>query len=197
MRKYFKVRFGSALVVLFSVMLSLPVHAQSSIEPRFADLPWLSSKDLVKKQLVNKGYKFVQNSDDGDLTFSGVVIGNTATIYTMFNQDGQLLRSVVVFQDKTNPYTVYKGIKSKLEDKYSLPVEVNTLKSVTYEILVISDISNDTSKLYSHWDGKNKVTIDLQLGKPYTGKPEVYCSLYYDHPLWELERVRRETKSDL
>ena len=174
----------------------------TTVLPTFADIKWLSSPDVVKKQLEGRGYKYVTEFKSGDFAYQGEVSGLVAVVESNFNVQKQLVKISVRFKDSGRPYNIYKTIKPKLEEKYGLGYEITTLKSYMNgsEVLVGNAISTDVGKLNTYWNYKSStvsVYIGVHLIKYFESSNDVYCTVIYEHDAWGAELKRRASESDL
>lgn len=188
------------------VALVIPVvRAEAGVTtvlPTFVDIKWLSSPDVVKKQLEGRGYKYVRDSSEGDSTYQGDVSSVESSILLVFDVQKRLVKVIVRFSDSGRPYSIFKAIKPKLEEKYGAGKNVNTVKSFMdgSETLVDSAIREDTAKLYTFWNFASltqNIFMGIYLEKPSASSDSVFCQVIYEHDGWAAEYKRRSSKSDL
>jgi len=89
----------------------------------FAKIPWGSSPEKVK-EVLGKKYS-LKTEMEGDLLFSGTILGTDATIYTFFNNDKKLVKVVVSLEPAEGKVIdTYDEIKEILISKYGPPDKV-------------------------------------------------------------------------
>ena len=81
----------------------------------FADLRWGIPKPEAKAQLIAKGYVFKKEDEDGDLLFSGKLVGYDAIIWELFPGDklGKVAMSLISPDNKVR--AVYADMKGNVD----------------------------------------------------------------------------------
>ena len=113
----------STLAFFFLLFVSF-LHAEEK-RPNFADIPFGSSRDEVKKILLSKNYVFstsVENLKENHLKFTGKVTNVKSTIYAVFNEDGKLVKTLVCLstEDK-DAIKKFRSLRKSLTKKYGKP----------------------------------------------------------------------------
>lgn len=180
-------KFTSAL--LFILITSF-LHAEDK-RPNFADMPFGSSRDEVKKMLSSKGYVFSKNLKHQDLLFTGEVASVKAQIGVVFNEDGKLVRTVVILltEDK-NAIAKFRSLRESLIKKYGKP------KDDTVDVFLSP---------YEKGDGYAEQAVKLGKGlflTQFKGDVSLYVTeglavrIEYNGVLWEKESERRQNTAN-
>lgn len=105
-------------------------HPESKIKPLFAELPWYTNKEHVRKKLTGIGYVYLEESSKewvpnlSHITvqkYSGVISGKSADIICLYDDQDMLIRIFIDLDTKSNYLETYYSIQSDLEKKYGKP----------------------------------------------------------------------------
>ncbi|MDB4521413.1 hypothetical protein N9080_04405 [Akkermansiaceae bacterium] len=104
--------------------------------PKFADIEWGSSKEVVKKALEEKGYECKSGTIKGEelISFSGMLAGKKAGGLARFTSK-KLARIGILYQKKDIDFdetTLGVKLSKILMKKYGKPVNVSTDMEVRY-----------------------------------------------------------------
>jgi len=90
---------------------------------RFAKLPWGANPEKVK-MVLRKKYKLTDELN-GDLLYSGTILGNDVLIRTFFNKNKKLVKVRVVLEPSEGKVIdTYNEFKEILTEKYGPPKDV-------------------------------------------------------------------------
>ncbi|WP_412026917.1 hypothetical protein [Deinococcus yunweiensis] len=174
-------------------------------KPSFAELTWYSNRQVVKSQMLSKGYAFVREVKDRgaiDVEYSGRIQGINATILHSFNSKNQLVKSQIIF-DKSAQSTLlnnFQNIKGSLDNKYGSSVDLTNISEFTskeYDFSVESELGRG-KRVNAAWSfTTNRYFIGLSIIQPYLNNREYFVSLAYESPAWGAELDRRNSGGDL
>lgn len=176
-----------------------------NLKPSFADLTWYSNRQVVKQQMLKKGYIFKREVADGsavDVEFTGKIQGIPAKVLHYFNSSNQLVKTQIVFEKSysSSMYKNWQDIKTSLDGKYGLSLDLSTLNkyaSTDHDVLLESNL-NRGEKVAAAWVfPKYNYTILLSLEQAYVNNQSYYLSLAYESPAWGKELDRRRGEGDL
>src|SRR5437879_3870512 len=186
---------NSAALLLTTVLTVAPgcLPAQGY---RFADIPWGSTPDGVKKVMATQGLVFVQVDSDGDYKFKGTLAEYPAVVWAMM-AGGKLAKvAVYLITPDNKARQEYKSMKGVLTAKYGAPAS-------DYEVF---------QSPYEEGDGYEDQAIRLGKGhfltmwtaaaETDTSRLGLYISeklaviIGYESPQWNAEADRRKAKSN-
>ena len=199
---------------------SIPETAQSQIVPQastnvyiFADLPWLASKDEVRRTLTSRGYELnssiFEASPFGDFAFNGTITGKDAFVAVRFNLQEQLVATdiLIITNDTTRgrvfdeARTMYESLKMDLTKKYGQPTTTLEFFSDPYYL-------GDGYETQAFEQGKaNYATFWFERGETSSENQEILyveiddnvnVAVHYASAVWgdEVDRRRAEDTSD-
>jgi hypothetical protein len=108
--------------LLASVLLVYPALPEAADAIAFAGVPWRSSIASVKNVMAERGFTLDKVDAEGDLQFTGTVLGEESIVFALFNADRELVKWSVVLvtpDDRTLPR--YRELKAQLTERYGDP----------------------------------------------------------------------------
>jgi hypothetical protein len=106
------------LIASFALCL-VASTSRAETEISFADIPWGSDGATVKSRLLERGFKFVQVDQDGDLQFNGTIEGERAGLLAIRTKDDKLVKWIITIvppQNRSLDY--YRRLKHDLTERY-------------------------------------------------------------------------------
>ena len=99
------------------VLVASTGAAQTEIA--FADVAWGSPAATIKARMAERGFRFVQIDEDGDLQFNGTIDGQRAGVVAIRTSDDKLVKwMVVIVPPDTRALEYYRRLKRDLTERY-------------------------------------------------------------------------------
>ena len=185
--------------VCASFLFACPAFAQAADSIAFAGVPWRSTVTSVKNEMAERGFKFEKVDEDGDLQFTGTILGEESIVFALFNTERELVKwSVVLVTPDDRTLARYRELKAQLTDRYGDPFgeleewkfPYNDGDHVGHEQLAIR---------------RGKAELKAGWQTPTTGFPSVVIEVTdrltvrasYEGPGWEAEAGNRQAKRPL
>jgi hypothetical protein len=168
----------------------------SSTNWNYGEIPWLSSKAEVKRILEQKGLAFTKTDEDGDLVFSGTLIGKTARLYAIFANDRLVKTSVVLITPDREARSTFRDMRETMITKYGRPEsDFHFFTKPYYEGDGYEDQAIRVGKghfdvFWTKTEGLNR-EYALHLGIRET----LLVAVDYESPDWKAEYERRRARS--
>jgi hypothetical protein len=108
--------------LLASFLLVYPALSQGADAIAFAGVPWRSGVAAVKSVMAERGFTFDKVDAQGDLQFTGTVLGEESIVFALFNTDRELVKwSVVLVTPDDRTLVRYRELKAQLTERYGDP----------------------------------------------------------------------------
>ncbi|MFC4452340.1 hypothetical protein [Deinococcus sonorensis] len=174
----------------------------TTAKPSFADTVWYSNFAAVKANMAKHGYVYdsaLPQKGTNDRLFTGVIDNVPVRITMWFNNKDQIVGTSVIFRPPSYPskqITIYNTYSTFLDSKYGRGKETDT-RQWKDEFLDLRDIADGKAELSKGWFFVDSgYLINLQVSTPYVNNKDVYASIEYVSPLYDVEVDRRSKASD-
>jgi hypothetical protein len=107
------------MLIAACAMCFVASTSSAGTEISFADIPWGSDGATVKSRLLERGFKFVQVDQDGDLQFNGTIGGERAGLLAIRSKDDKLVKCIITIVPPENrSLDYYRRFKRELTERY-------------------------------------------------------------------------------
>jgi hypothetical protein len=104
-------------------LVALTSTATAAAAISFADIPWGSDGATVTSLLAERGFKFVQVDQDGDLQFNGTIDGERAGLIALRTKDDKLVKWIItIVPGERRTLDYYRRLKRDLSERYGKAV---------------------------------------------------------------------------
>lgn len=105
-----------------SFLFAYPALSEAADGIAFAGVPWGATAAAVRSAMAERGFTFEKADRDGDLQFSGTVLGEESIVFALFNTKGELVKwSVVLVTPNDRTLARYRELKAQLRERYGDP----------------------------------------------------------------------------
>jgi hypothetical protein len=189
-------RIGSMCVLAIALASAAngQTAAAAAAEPRFADMPWGSSVDVVHKTLTGLGMTMVKKSEEGDAQYFGRLFDEEAVVITSIAPGKGLAKvQVGLVPAGKSAVTLYRSIVATLTPKYGTPEDTETYVAPYSKGDGFQDLAIKAGKatFESLWDRKTPYTAGLLVSI----SQSMAVTLTYESAAWPAESERRAKKA--
>ena len=176
-------------LTITALLVQPKVFAADDGPAKFADINWLTTRTSVKEIAKKKEYTFL-SEDKESICFKGTLLGKSAEIGFIFNQENQLVKTMILLQTKENEcIATYEKLEKSLSDKYGKPTRsVRTFDKTggTEE----QAIKNKTAFAAALWENRS-IGINIE--------QKLIILIQYESKYWnkELESKHKKEAKDL
>lgn len=166
---------------------------QGEIRYRFLDIPWGASASAVRAQLSSHGFTASATDRDGDIPFTGTILGRQMTGWAMMSPTDGLAKMLIVFETGTfggGYRDLYQEVVNTMTEKYGGGDDHTWFES-PYES---GDGYEDTAirvgkgHVYTLWRG-----VDESTGLLVSISKALGIDVSYESALWHKEVLRRRS----
>jgi hypothetical protein len=159
---------------------------------QFAELPWGASYEQVERSLAGRGFEFEGRDEVGNLSFSGSLLGNEATVYALFAHGNLIKVNLLLLPPEHRLFEVYDGMKASLVKKYGPPENSYAFFEEPFE-------AGDGYEMTAIFSGKATFSAYWPMTGVSTGTAlyieiteRLVVSISYESPSWSAELERRQ-----
>ena len=178
-------KMGLVLAMVLG-MVATGIQAATTERPTFAGLQYGLSVPAIKAELLKKGYE-AETDDDGDIKFTGMVMGNNCFGWVFFINGKMGKVSVNINAPQHNIISIYNDVVKTLIGKYGKPDKIFKFFKDPYydgDGYETQAIRLGKGFYLTVWDGSLMVSITDQL----------LVNIGYESPTWGAEADRRKAK---
>jgi hypothetical protein len=158
----------------------------------FADIPWDSNQAKASAILSAKGFKTLPVDKEGDVPFSGTLLGHRA-LGVAFFADGKLVKvSVGILTRGEKARAIYRELQETLVQKYGAPTDMFEEFESPFskgDGLEDTAIKSGKATIATGWEGPNEGGLLLDINK------EMIVRVIYEGPAWLAEMRNRKAQS--
>jgi hypothetical protein len=195
----FSVTLVLSLLAVIIVGVAQPARAQETSDRRtpqpadqssntyvFADVPWLSSRETAKAKIVANGFVFKTQDSDGDLEFTGTVLGHDAIVFAFFTPRNELVKVLVKLITPDNAARrAYRDMRDALVAKYGPPADDTEIYSSPYH-------KGDGHEDLAIRVGKGLISAIWKDAMMVMVSEKLTVDVVYEPPYWSDEVARRK-----
>jgi hypothetical protein len=176
---------ATVAILLFARSSATPPAQQAAAPPpiaepyRFSEIAWGTPANEVAAQLASKGFKFVEQDEEGDHVFQGHLDGREAVVIAMLRR-GALAKTIVVLVAGDDASKLYAETNQRLATQYGDPQPS-------------SEAPGGSKHPVTRWPAHPDGTGDTLLWTTITDENDV--AMHYESSLWESEARRRRSEA--
>ena len=185
----------NSAALFLGTLLTVAPGCLAAQDYRFADIPWGSTGETVKKMMATQGLVFVQMDSDGDYSFKGTLAQYRAVVWGLMS-GGKLAKvTVSLITPDNKAREEFKNMKGVLTTKYGAPSGSYEFYEKPYEEgdgYEDQAIRLGKGHFFTFWrtvSGTDTSTLGLQIGEKLT------VVIGYESPQWPAELERRKAKA--
>jgi hypothetical protein len=183
-----------AFALVLAGCIAATLQAQTTTMS-FAGLKWGSTRESVKQSLSPLGYAFTKLDEDGDLDYTGELVGYPATMFFFFTPNDALVMVEIHIRTPNNKTReTYKEMKETLTEKYGQPSDdFHFFQPPYFEGDGYEDQAFRLGKATfpSFWKHPGKTGNEMASLEI---TPALNLEVGYEAPGWHEELIRRKAK---